>query len=54
MLTHLYSANIQPAVLPKKDEERSATNGRAVVPNAVDHQAAEAQELELEGLMSDD
>ena len=54
MLTHLYSAHIQPSVLPKKDEERSTTNGHAVVPNAIDRQAADAQEFELEGLMSDD
>lgn len=54
MLTHLYSANIQPAVSLKKDEERSATNGHAVVPTATDRQAADAQEFELEGLMSDD
>jgi hypothetical protein len=44
MLTHLYSAHIQPLTSPKKDEERSTTNGHAVVPNAI----------ELEGLMSDD
>lgn len=40
--------------MPKKDEERSNTNGHAVLPSAVDRQAADAQEFELEGLMSDD
>jgi hypothetical protein len=49
MLTHLYSAHMQSPPLPKKDEERSTTNGHAVVPSAAD-----AQEFELEGLMSDD
>jgi hypothetical protein len=54
MLTHLYSAHMQSPPLPKKDEERSMTNGHAVVPSAADRQAADAQEFELEGLMSDD
>ena len=54
MLTHLYSAHMQPSVSPKKDEERSTTNGHAIVPNAIGRQAADAQEFELEGLMSDD
>jgi hypothetical protein len=54
MLTHLYSAHIQSPPSHKKDEERSTTNGNSVLPNAVDRQAADAQEFELEGLMSDD
>lgn len=54
MLTHLYSANIEPAVSLKRDEERSTANGHTVVPTAADRQAADAQEFELEGLMSDD
>ena len=55
MLTHLYSAHVQSPVSPNKDEEqRSNTNGHAVAPNAIDRQAADAQEFELEGLMSDD
>jgi hypothetical protein len=54
MLTHLYSAHIQPSPSPKRDEERSTTNGHTVVSNAIDRQAADAQEFELEGLMSDD
>lgn len=54
MLIHLYSAHVHPAVPPKRDEERSNTNGHAVMPNAMDRQAADAQEFELEGLMSDD
>lgn len=58
MLTHLYSANIKPTALPRKDEARPRTNGNmnghARVPNAEDRQAADAQEFELEGLMSDD
>ena len=40
--------------MPKKDEERSTTNGHAVLPSVADRQAADAQEFELEGLMSDD
>ena len=40
--------------MPKKDEERSTTNGHTVLPSAADRQAADAQEFELEGLMSDD
>lgn len=54
MLTHLYSAHIQSPPVPKKDEERSSTNGHAVLPSAADRQAADAQEFELDGLMSDD
>lgn len=54
MLIHLYSAHVQQVVPPKRDEERSTTNGHAVMPNAMDRQAADAQEFELEGLMSDD
>jgi hypothetical protein len=54
MLTHLYSAHIETSPMPKKDEERSSTNGHAVLPTAADRQAADAQEFELEGLMSDD
>lgn len=54
MLTHLFSAHIETSPMPKKDEERSSTNGHAVLPTAADRQAADAQEFELEGLMSDD
>lgn len=57
MLIHLYSANVKPTVLPKSkdsDERAPMANGHARVPNATDRQAADAQEFELEGLMSDD
>jgi hypothetical protein len=54
MLTHLYSAHIQSPPVPKKDEEHPNTNGHAGLPSAADRQAADAQEFELEGLMSDD
>lgn len=54
MLTHLYSAHIQSPPMSKKDEELSTSNGHAVVPSVADRQAADAQEFELEGLMSDD
>lgn len=36
------------------DEEAPRTNGNSRIPNAADRQAADAQEFELEGLMSDD
>lgn len=58
MLLHLYShyANIRSGKTGKKiDEERSLPNGHSRVPNPmVDRQAQDAQEFELEGLMSDD
>jgi len=60
MLLHLYSAHAGGSAgkgkLPVKagDEERPRTNGHARVPNAADRQAHDAQEFELEGLMSDD
>lgn len=59
MLIHLYSANTAPLTLPKKDEERQQRpmpngNGHVRIPTATDRQAADAQEFELDGLMSDD
>ncbi|KAK6402359.1 hypothetical protein LTR95_019080, partial [Oleoguttula sp. CCFEE 5521] len=59
MLLSLYSANTKAAPVPRKDDgERPLTNGLANghprIPNAADRQAADAQEFELEGLMSDD
>lgn len=58
MLLHLYSAHKDPNQAPKHvkldDEERPRANGHARVPNAADRQAADAQEFELDGLMSDD
>ncbi|KAK4543092.1 hypothetical protein LTR36_005869 [Oleoguttula mirabilis] len=58
MLLHLYSyytadpKGLKP-ILPR-DEERPLTNGHARVPNVEDRQAHDAQEFELEGLMSED
>ncbi|KAK5689184.1 hypothetical protein LTR17_026457 [Elasticomyces elasticus] len=59
MLLHLYSANTSAIGAGKQpvkpgDEERPHTNGHARIPNASDRQAQDAQEFELEGLMSDD
>lgn len=59
MLLHLYSAtasNIKgKAAVKLGDEEgRRPLNGHARVPNIADRQAADAQEFELEGLMSDE
>ncbi|OQO04502.1 hypothetical protein B0A48_09424 [Cryoendolithus antarcticus] len=59
MLLSLYSANTKAVPAPRKDDgERPLTNGPANghprIPNAADRQAADAQEFELEGLMSDD
>lgn len=61
MLIHLYSANVKPTALPKKNDPEQQqqraprmANGHARVPNAADRQAADAQEFELEGLMSED
>ncbi|KAK3676474.1 hypothetical protein LTR78_003750 [Recurvomyces mirabilis] len=60
MLLHLYSAQSSGGkttigAKPSDDEESSRpVNGHARVPNAMDRQAHDAQEFELEGLMSDD
>ncbi|WPH00790.1 Hypothetical protein R9X50_00362000 [Acrodontium crateriforme] len=59
MLVHLYSA-YRPPYTPKPRgagnsvDETPRANGHARVPNATDRQAADAEEFELEGLMSDD
>ena len=58
MLLHLYSA-YAPDTKGKQhvklgDEENRRPNGHARIPNAADRQAQDAQEFELEGLMSDD
>lgn len=63
MLVHLYSAYASPSSKGKwplklGDEERplgpSLPNGHVRRPSASDRQAQDAQEFELEGLMSDD
>lgn len=59
MLLHLYSSYSNSPTNGKGpvklgDEERPRANGHARIPNATDRQAADAQEFELEGLMSDD
>jgi len=59
MLLHLYSAHDPQSQGKSKvkfgDEEGPATNGHARAPNGVaDRQAQDAQEFELEGLMSED
>jgi len=58
MLLHLYSyyATGSDSKHPVKlgDEERPMANGHARVPNPTNRQAQDAQEFELEGLMSDD
>ncbi|KAK6437918.1 hypothetical protein LTR95_005881 [Oleoguttula sp. CCFEE 5521] len=59
MLLSLYSANTKPSSLLRKDDgERPLANGLANghprIANATDRAAADAQEFELEGLMSDD
>ncbi|EME43145.1 hypothetical protein DOTSEDRAFT_45128 [Dothistroma septosporum NZE10] len=59
MLLHLYSAYSDSDSAGKKpikldDEERPRMNGQARIPNAADRQAQDAEEFELEGLMSDD
>ncbi|KAK3070496.1 hypothetical protein LTR53_010373 [Teratosphaeriaceae sp. CCFEE 6253] len=59
MMLHLYSAQTNGAGNGKLhvkpgDEERPRTNGHARVPNAADRQAHDAQDFELEGLMSED
>ena len=56
MLLHLYSyyvASKAPVKRPR-DEERTLANGHARMPNVADRQAHDAQEFELEGLMSED
>ncbi|KAK4501198.1 hypothetical protein PRZ48_007005 [Zasmidium cellare] len=59
MLLHLYSAytdsnkNNKPPV-KLGDEERPLANGHARIPNDMDRRSHDAQEFELEGLMSDD
>ena len=59
MLLHLYSHYAPDNSTTKKsakfsDEERPLTNGHARIPDMADRQAHDAQEFELEGLMSDD
>lgn len=59
MLLHLYSAYANSNTNGKRpvkldDEEVPLANGHARIPTATDRQAADAQEFELEGLMSDD
>lgn len=58
MLLHLYSAYSSPQTSNKQvklgDEERPRANGHARIPNDLDRQSHDAQEFELEGLMSDD
>ncbi|KAF2159873.1 hypothetical protein M409DRAFT_60466 [Zasmidium cellare ATCC 36951] len=59
MLLHLYSAYANPQQNNKNpvklgDEERPLANGHARIPNDIDRQSHDAQEFELEGLMSDD
>ncbi|CAK1366012.1 hypothetical protein CB0940_09545 [Cercospora beticola] len=57
MLISLYSAYKDPnasTAIKLDDEERPRANGHARIPNAADRQAADAEEFELEGLMSDD
>jgi len=59
MLLHLYSAKStagKPALATKPGDEEASRpmNGHPRVPSAMDRQAHDAQEFELEGLMSDD
>ncbi|SMR56763.1 unnamed protein product [Zymoseptoria tritici ST99CH_1E4] len=56
MLLRLYSAyDDSPAAVQIKDEEvHSRPNGHVRLPTAADRQAQDAEEFELEGLMSDD
>ncbi|KAF2718373.1 hypothetical protein K431DRAFT_348842 [Polychaeton citri CBS 116435] len=56
MLVHLYSYYRNPPAVPKPGSTpaRPTANGHARVPNDADRQAHDAQEFELEGLMSDD
>ncbi|KAK5115917.1 hypothetical protein LTR62_000373 [Meristemomyces frigidus] len=58
MLLHLYSANAAGSkkVQSKSGDEEASRplNGHPRIPNAADRQAHDAQEFELEGLMSDD
>ena len=58
MLIHLYSSAQHPqqgkGPFKPTDEERRMMNGHARVPNAADRQAPDAQEFELENLMSED
>lgn len=55
MLLHLYSSHTLPVGLPKKDDgRRTMPNGHVRLPDAAERQAQDAEEFELEGLMSDD
>ncbi len=63
MLLHLYSAQANPidgkvkSAVKLDDEERPRVNGHhhaMRVPSASDRQAHDAQDFELEGLMSED
>lgn len=59
MLLHLYSAHADAKTNGQRnvklgDEERPHANGHLRIPNDVDRQSHDAQEFELEGLMSDD
>ncbi|KAK5134840.1 hypothetical protein LTR08_006072 [Meristemomyces frigidus] len=58
MLLHLYShyssGNSKAKTVNFSDEGRPLTNGHARIPDMEDRQAHDAQEFELEGLMSDD
>lgn len=59
MLLHLYSAFAKPKDNDRKpiklgDEERPLVNGHASIPSDADRRSHDAQEFELEGLMSDD
>ncbi len=50
MLLHLYAVNSVPAVPPKDDEAPARLNGHS----RADRQIRDAEEFELEGLMSED
>jgi hypothetical protein len=56
MLLRLYSSyDTTPAAVQLKDDESEARpNGHVRIPTAADRQAQDAEEFELEGLMSDD
>lgn len=59
MLLRLYSAYMpspttSPAVKSEDEERPRVVNGNGRIPNAADRRAQDAQEFELEGLMSDE
>lgn len=57
MLIHLYSSHAEPSKKPSRlgnTETAPRVNGHARVPGTADRQAHDAQEFELEGLMSED